>query len=106
MNPNESLIRLAIRKLQPIETVYDDKPRILCPHVIGQKGEKINVLSYQIGGESSRPLGPPESPDNWRCMHLEKLEDIRFRTDLAWQTCDTHTQPQTCVDRIYAEVDY
>ncbi|MYD12936.1 MAG: hypothetical protein F4X00_04865 [Gemmatimonadetes bacterium] len=106
MSPNENAIRLAISKKQPIETIYNDKPRILCPHVIGEKGNSINILSYQIGGDSSREIEPAGSPNNWRCMHLDELGFIKFRTDLAWQTADNHTQPQTCVDLIYAEVSY
>ena len=106
MSPNEDAIRLAIQRKQPVETVYRDKPRVLCPHAIGTKGSNINVLSYQIGGESSSGLGPPGSPNNWRCMRLEGFEMISFRTDLAWQTADNHTQPQNCIDFVYAEVNY
>ena len=106
MSSAETAIIRAIRKKQVIQTVYNDKVRVLCPHVIGKKGSRVNVLSYQIGGESSRPIEPAGSRKNWRCMHLDRFEAVRSRLDLDWQTADSHTQPQTCVDHVYAEVDY
>ena len=106
MSPNENIIRLAIAKRQPIETIYKAKPRILCPHAIGWKTDRINVLSYQIGGESSTELKPAGSPSNWRCMHLAGIGQIKLRTDLAWKTAGNHTRPASCIDLVYVEVDY
>ena len=106
MHPTERLIRAAMKKEEPIEAIYRAKPRLLCPHVLGEKGNRINVLSYQIGGESGSGLKPAGSPDNWRCMRLDEISGASARPDLEWQSVSRHTRPQTCVDIIYTEVPY
>ena len=45
----ELLRRAAIRK-QPVAAMYDNQPRLLCPHVLGRKAGRSHALVYQIGG--------------------------------------------------------
>lgn len=111
MNANEVLIRGAIAGKTPLQAVYRRRPRLLCPHTFGTKGtgrdQKVHILSYQIGGESnSRPLEPVGSPSNWRCMKVSLMEAITLREDLDWGTAAKHTQPQNCIDDVWAEVSY
>jgi hypothetical protein len=54
------------------------------------------VLCYQYGGESETGLKPPGSPDNWRCIALDKLGNVE-PLDGAWQTAPNHSRPASCV---------
>jgi len=54
------------------------------------------VLCYQYGGESETGLKPPGSPDNWRCIALDKPGNVE-PLDGAWQTAPNHSRPASCV---------
>ncbi|MDP9115585.1 MAG: hypothetical protein M3O20_18150 [Acidobacteriota bacterium] len=95
------LIRTAVLSKRPIRAVYDGHNRWLCPHRLGWNREgRIRVLCYQYGGESNSGLQPTGSPENWRCIALEKLGTVDLLEDV-WRTAPNHSRPQTCV----AEVD-
>ena len=51
----ELLRRAAVRK-QPVAAMYDNQPRLLCPHVLGRKAGRPHALVYQIGGRSNSRL--------------------------------------------------
>lgn len=36
------------------------------------------MLCYQFGGASRSGLKPPGSPDNWRCIALDKLNGVEL----------------------------
>ena len=92
-----NLIRRAIEKRQQVTAMYRGYYREMCPHSVGvnKRGEQ-QALFYQFGGQSGRGLGPPSSPDNWRCLRIDELTDVSVR-DGDWHTAPAHTQPQTCV---------
>jgi hypothetical protein len=100
--PDESpdiyyLIRQAIERRQQVHAVYHGYYREMCPHAIGfNKHGEAQALFYQCGGESSQPLGPAGSPDNWRCLRLSELEDVSTKVG-EWQTAPDHTRPNTCI---------
>jgi hypothetical protein len=95
------LIRAAVLSKRPIRAVYDGHDRRFCPHRLGWNREgRIRVLCYQYGGQSNSGLQPVGSPENWRCVALEKLSGIELLED-EWRTAPNHSRPQTCV----AEVD-
>jgi hypothetical protein len=93
------LIRQAIEKRQQVIATYHGFRREMCPHSIGvnRRGER-QALSYQFAGQSSQILGPPGSPNNWRCLRVDELTDVSLR-DGDWHTAPDHTRPQTCVFR-------
>jgi hypothetical protein len=94
---NYALIWEAIERKQQVLAIYQGYYRELCPHSIGinKHGERQGLF-YQFGGESRSGLGPPGSPDNWRCIRIDELSDIRLR-DGEWHTAPHHTRPQMCV---------
>jgi hypothetical protein len=47
-------------------------------------------------------LKPSGSPDNWRCIALEKLTDVKI-LEGAWRTAPNHSRPASCV--VDADVD-
>ncbi len=96
-------IRRAIISKEQILAVYEGRYREMCPHAIGWKSGEAHALFYQFGGESSRPLGPVGSPDNWRCLRVGELSNVRTRKG-PWHTSHRHSEAQTCIDKVDIEV--
>jgi len=104
VNETYALLRRAAARRQPVAAVYDDLPRLLCPHVLGRKGGRFPALVYQIGGRSNS--GPPvalSEPGVWRCLAVEKLSQVELRAD-AWRS-GPRSSGQTCIDEIDFDVD-
>ncbi|HUN59210.1 MAG TPA: hypothetical protein VMU41_13940 [Candidatus Binataceae bacterium] len=95
----------AIRQKLTIVVDYNGYTRLLCPHAIGRKRGKEHLLAYQFGGDSSQPIGPDGSTQNWRCMDVAQLSNLSTRTG-PWHTAPNHTRRQTCIDDIDVEVSY
>ncbi len=108
-----AIIRQAIIDKEQVLATYHGYPREMCPHVIGWKRAKDrygnlgprqeNALFYQFGGRSESGLKPDGSPENWRCIHLDELQNVTTREG-AWHTAPNHSRPQSCVDEIDVEV--
>ena len=92
-----NLIRRAIERKQQVIAGYRGYYREMCPHSLGvnKRGER-QALFYQFAGQSGSELGPPGSPDNWRCLRIDELSDVSLR-DGDWHTAPGHTRPHTCV---------
>jgi hypothetical protein len=97
------LIWTAVASKRPITAVYKGRTRLFCPHRLGrnQHGE-YRVLCYQSGGDSESGLAPKGSPDNWRCVVLEKLRAVNL-ADAPWFTAPNHSRPASCV--VHADID-
>jgi hypothetical protein len=77
--------------------MYQNYPRLFCPHRLGRnKDGQLRVLCYQFGGESSTGLKPPGSPDNWRCVALDQLQDVEL-IDGKWRTAANHSRAASCI---------
>jgi len=97
------IVRTAVENRRPISAVYDNRHRLFCPHRLGRNKEgQFRALCYQYGGESESGLKPPGSPDNWRCIALDKLSSVKL-LDGAWQTAPNHSRPASCI--VEADVD-
>lgn len=97
------IIRQAVETRRPVSAVYDGRPRLFCPHRLGRNREgQLRVLSYQFGGASRSGLKPPGSPDNRRCIALDKLRAVELQTGV-WQTAPNHSRSASCVAE--ADVD-
>jgi hypothetical protein len=91
------IVRAAVESRRPISAVYHNRRRLFCPHRLGRNREgQLRVLCYQYGGESETGLKPPGSPDNWRCIALDKLGNVE-PLDGAWQMAPNHSRPASCV---------
>src|SRR4030088_2992972 len=104
--PLEDVYRLrhaAVVQKRPIAATYHGRHRLLCPHRLGRnKDGQLRVLCYQYGGESESGLKPKGSPDNWRCIAVEKLSGVKL-LEGAWRTAPNHSRPASCVAE--ADVD-
>lgn len=100
---NYLIIRNAIINKQQVIATYNAHVREMCPHVIGMKNGKEQALFYQFGGSSSSGPIIPNSPQNWRCLPIDGLSNIKVQ-DGAWHTSNNHSKAQKCVDDIDIEV--
>jgi hypothetical protein len=69
LQPNP-LLRTAIEHKRMIRLVYHRKNRILEPHDHGILNGSVQLLAYQVGGSSSRPL------PNWILMKANEIVDL------------------------------
>ena len=98
------LLRLAAIRRQPVAAMYDGRPRLLCPHVLGRKAGQRHAFVYQFGGSSSRSLPTvPERLGVWRCLAVEKLSQVALREG-EWHS-EPRSRRQTCIDEIDFDVD-
>ena len=98
------LLRLAAIRRQPVAAMYDERLRLLCPHVLGHKAGRLHVVVYQFGGSSSRGLPmAPEGRGVWRCLAVEKLSQVALREG-EWHS-EPRSRRQTCIDEVDFDVD-
>ncbi len=95
----------AIKNKQVVRATYRGRVRVMCPHVLGTKNGRKQVLCYQFGGSSSSGLRPDGSGENWRCMVLDGLSNVSVERG-PWRTAPNHSRPQTCVDDVHIEVSF
>lgn len=91
---NYGTIYAAIEQRVPIIATYNSQRRLLCPHALGTKKGRSQALFYQVAGGSSSGLGAPGSGANWRCLRLDKLEDVQFQPG-QWYSGGNHSAPST-----------
>jgi len=104
VSENYALLRLAAARRQPVAAVYDDLPRLLCPHVLGRKSGRLHAFVYQFGGSSNSGLPmTSEGIGVWRCLAVEKLSQVEFRAE-GWHT-EPRSRRQTCIDEVDFDID-
>jgi hypothetical protein len=97
------LFRQAIAAKKQVACTYQNRPRNLCPHILGYKDGEEKSLTFQFGGDSSEGL-PPEG--DWRCVFIDQVRNATLR-DGPWHTGEVKgNRSQTCVDEIVIEVSY
>ena len=65
-----ALLRAAAVRKQPIAAVYEDRPRLFCPHLLGQsKQGRRNAFFYQFGGTSDSGLKTVAEGGRWLALH-------------------------------------
>lgn len=100
-----SIVRQAIINKKQVIATYDGQVREMCPHVLGTKDGRPQALFYQFGGFSHSGLGPKGSPENWRCLPIERLSDVSTRAG-EWHTSSIYRRPhQLCVDSVDVVVE-
>lgn len=97
------LLRAAVLQRRPVSCTYDGLRRLLCPHVLGtnRAGQK-RVFCYQYGGGSSSGLQPRAGSGSWRCLAVDKLDEVEL-TEGDWHT-EAHAR-QRCVDQVEVSAD-
>ena len=96
------LFRNAVLSKRRVSFSYQGFHRETCPHAIGWKFGKEQVLVFQYGGDSSKGLPPG---GEWRCFPIAGIANAQIESG-PWMTAGNHSRPQTCVSEIAAEVPY
>lgn len=91
-----ALLERAILQREQVVATYEGERREFCPHALGTKGRRRQVLAYQFGGESRSGL-PPQG--EWRCFSVDLLDNAATRPG-PWHTAPNLFNPQTCLDDI------
>jgi hypothetical protein len=68
----DQLLRTAIEQTRLLRLRYHHKDRIVEPHDYGEHNGIIKLLTYQVGGFSSRPL------PNWRWLETNLISDAEL----------------------------
>ena len=50
VNETYEILRRAAARRQPVAAIYDDLPRLLCPHVLGRKAGRYMRWSIRLAG--------------------------------------------------------
>lgn len=97
------LIHTAVVHQRPIAAIYDDVPRLFCPHVLGyNEPNQYRAFCYQYGGESKSAPQVQAGVGMWRCIALEKLRSVELLTG-PWRT-EPHAR-QRCVKHVEVETE-
>jgi hypothetical protein len=67
----QRMLHDAIERLCIVRFIYQNRERIVEPHILGVKNDRVALLSWQIGGSSSRGSLP-----DWRLFYLDTLSDV------------------------------
>ena len=99
------LLTTAIALKKPVEAMYHDHRRSLCPHVLGwSKDGQLQALCYQYAGSSRSGLQARGSSANWRCLAVAKLSAVRLSGD-QWHSAEGHSRPQACIERVLLDAE-
>jgi len=101
MDETYALVREAIAAKRPIVATYDGHPRELCPHVIGTRDGRAQVLCFQYGGSSGRGL---PAGGEWRCLAIDRLTGVALASG-PWHTRGWDPTTQHCVTVVDLAVD-
>ena len=98
-DPTYVLIRNAVLARDNVSAWYQGHLRLISPFVLGTKAGDPHVLGYQFGGTSHRALAPEGSPENWRCLRVSELTEVKVLPGM-WHAPHIGRSYQDCVDQI------
>jgi hypothetical protein len=105
LDATHKLLRTAMLQKKPIAAFYAGYRRLLCPYVLGRnKQNHLHVLCYQYGGGSASKLKAHGSPQNWRCIAVDKLSAVEI-IDGPWQSAERHSRVQTCIEHVELDAE-
>jgi hypothetical protein len=96
----EQLIRTAIADKQLLEFTYHGLRRVAEPHVYGTVRGKYQLLTYQVGGQSSSGDLP-----NWRRVDVSGVSDLRLLEERFPGPRPSPSERQSRFDTVLAMVE-
>lgn len=105
MTDNFQFLKNAIETKQVVAATYKGYYRELCVTTLGYRQGVARFLAYQCGGLSSSGPVSTGSPNNWRCMDVDLLENPEFIPG-EWVAESDHAKSQKCIERVVAEVAF
>lgn len=105
LDATHKLLRAAMLHKHPITALYAGHRRLLCPYVLGRnKEDRLHVLCYQYGGSSASGLKHQGSPENWRCIAVDRLSEVEI-IDGPWLSPERHSRVQTCIEHVELDAE-
>jgi len=104
MNKHKT-IEQAINNRLCLTFTFNGQKRRMSPHVIGFKKRKRQALFYQYGGTSNSKLSIDET-QNWRCIPIDQIEDLRISDDPFQTPYNYSVQKQTCINEVEAAISW
>jgi hypothetical protein len=98
------LVKRAIQNKQCLTFTFQGYLRKMSPHFIGTKNGTERALFFQYDGKSKSGLNKDRTK-NWRCIDLDKIEDIEINSD-PFQTARNYTNPPNCINVIDLKVEF
>lgn len=98
-----TVLARAIGERRPVQVRYHGRERILCPHALGWKNGRAQVLSFQAAGSTSDGPLPPDPRQCWRLMFVDEIETPVI-TDGPWLTADNYLQNSHGLDAVEVEI--
>jgi hypothetical protein len=99
-SPTYRLFLRAMEERKPVACLYDDRPRALCPIVLGHSGGRERALVWQFAGEAERGRVP-----DWKCFYLAKVAKAQL-VDAPWNAGPgPHGAAQSCVKEVDVDVN-
>ncbi len=106
LSKNVEIIKKAMDERRSISVYYGRYFRKLSPYELGTKIGIYQCLFYQYGGKSSKSIINGKSRSNWRCLKLNKLDQIQILDEpLHKPDIITHKRPNYCVDYIIKQIN-
>jgi hypothetical protein len=93
------LVRDAVLERDSVSAWYQGHFRIFSPGLLGTKADVAHVLGYQFDGTSHEPLRREGSPENWRCLRVDELTDVKVLPGI-WQIARKGKGFQNCIDKV------
>jgi hypothetical protein len=98
-DPTYVLIRNAVLARDNVSAWYQGHLRLISPFVLGTKAGDPHVLAYQFGGTSHRELAPEGSQENWRCLRVSELTEVKVLPGM-WHAPHIGRSFQHCIDQV------
>ena len=92
-------IKQAIREKRKLQFIYQNKNRVVDPHVFGVTAKNNEViLCWQTGGSSSRPNDLP----NWRMFETNKISQLQILNENFIPQSHRHNAFESDIKTVYA----
>jgi hypothetical protein len=92
----------ALRQRRAVRVTYHHRERLICPHALGWKNHRAQVLGYQVGGQTSTGALSPDPRKRWRCLFVDEIDHVDAEPTTSWQTADNynHARPFNAIDHL------
>jgi hypothetical protein len=94
------LIRSAVLERASVSAWYKGHFRVFSPFLLGTKAGDAHVLGYQFDGTSEEPLVPEGTVDNWRCLRVAQLTNVKILPGIWHDVAKGAKGRQNCIDQV------
>lgn len=101
--PNYNIIKEAMLNSKSVTFTYNNKIRLMSPHVLGEKNGKYQALFFQYGGKSNSGISKDKN-ENWKCIFISEITNLYINND-DFHSANNYSTFQSCVDNVEVAVE-